>query len=362
VRNPPEHGDPPLRVLGWPAFRTKDGNPYNWLLYSHMVAQGVDVDEYCFGSLVRGKYDILHLHWPEWQISHPDLPIALLRYLRLMVILRVARRKGIRIAWTVHNLRCHEDFHPRLGARFYDTFIPFVDGYLSLSKAHLAKIRELYPGLASRPCTVTLLGHFRGVYPDDVPAEAGRARLGIGKGNRVILHFGSIRPYKNVTALIREFRKTEGREFVLLIAGHPMNPALEAEIRDASSGDPRIRLHLRFVGNEDVQFYFKAADLVVLPFRENWNSASALLALSFHRPVLVPALPSILELQGIVGGDWIRTYDGAFTADALSGGIEWAMRPGRPSVVPLASIGWDAIASGTKEFFRKLRTAGRDVR
>ena len=352
---PPD--DAPLRILAWPAFRTKGENPYNWLLYSHMRAQGVVVDEYGFGNLVRGKYDVFHLHWPEWQISHPEFRVALLRFLRLRIILWVARRKGMRIAWTVHNMRCHENFHPRLGARFYDSFIPFVDGYVSLSTANLAAIRERFPGLRSRPCTVALHGHYRGVYPDDVTREAARERLGIGRGEFAILQFGAIRPYKNAATLIREFRKLERKDCVLLVVGRPMNREMETEIRNASSGESRVRLTLRFVEDEEVQFHFKAADLVVLPSHENWNSGSAMLALSFNRPVLLPAVESTVELQGLIGADWIGTYEGPFSAEVLERGIAWATRPGGPGEAPLGPIDWDSIAATTRTFFLALSRA-----
>lgn len=347
--------DVPLRVLAWPAFKTKIGNPYNWLLYSHMAAQGVGVDEFGLGKLIRGNYDILHVHWPEWQISHPGLFIALLRFLRLFLILGVARLRGIRIVWTVHNLYLHEKYHPRLGDWFYRLFIPFVDGYISLTVANVPQIRERFPLLRSRPHEVIPIGHYRGIYPDGVTKEEARAHLGIAAGTRVILYFGHIRPYKNVTPLVKEFRMSEWPDCILLVAGKPMTPELEAEIRQAGTGDPRIRLTLDFVKEEDVQLFFRAADFVALPFQEITNSSSAILALSFDRPVLVPAASSLVELQGMMGDAWVKTYTGDLALETLERGIEWATLAGRPAEAPLDRIGWDTIASRTKEFFLRMR-------
>lgn len=347
--------DGPLRVLAWPAYKTKGGNPYNWLLYSQMTAQGVRVDEYGFGKLIRGKYDILHVHWPEWQVSQPDLLVALLRFLRVMIVLGIARIRGIRIAWTVHNVSMHENYHPRLGACFYRFFIPFVDGYISLSAANVPRIRERYPLLCSRPHEVIPHGHYRGIYPDEVSKEAARARLGIADGTRVFLYFGSIRPYKNVTVLVKAFRALEWTECALLVAGKPLDRELESEIREAAFGDPRIILFLDFVKPEDVQFYFRAADVVVLPFLETTNSGSAILALSFDRPALLPAASPIMELQEIMGKEWIGTYTGDLSTEELRQGIERATLPGRPAEAPLERIGWVSIASRTKEFFLRMR-------
>jgi hypothetical protein len=114
-----------------------------------------------------------------------------------------------------------------------------------------------------------------------------------------------------------------------------------------------VRLTLEHVPDVDMQRYLRAADLVVLPFTDITNSASALLALSFDRPVLVPALGAMGELQAIVGEDWVRTYDGELTREILAGALESATRPpgARPDLEPL---GWDGIARRTLALYRDV--------
>jgi beta-1,4-mannosyltransferase len=41
----------------------------------------------------------------------------------------------------------------------------------------------------------------------------------------------------------------------------------------------------------------RAADLIALPYKEILNSGSAILALSFDRPILVPAAGALAELS-----------------------------------------------------------------
>ena len=53
----------PLRILAWPAFNTREQNPYAYLLYTHM--RGVEVDEFSIGKLLTRPYDVWHIHWPE---------------------------------------------------------------------------------------------------------------------------------------------------------------------------------------------------------------------------------------------------------------------------------------------------------
>jgi glycosyltransferase involved in cell wall biosynthesis len=51
------------------------------------------------------------------------------------------------------------------------------------------------------------------------------------------------------------------------------------------------------VDDVDVQLYFEAADWVVLPYRDVLTSGSALLALSFGRPVVAPRRGCLADLD-----------------------------------------------------------------
>jgi glycosyltransferase involved in cell wall biosynthesis len=344
-----------LRVLAWPAFHTRPGNPYNWQLYTHLQQQGVSVEEYSFVKLLSGDYHIFHVHWPEWQISQKSFLVSLLRFFRFMILLGLARAKGIRIIWTIHNIGLHENYHPKLGEYFYRTFVSRVDGYISLSHANVKSIESRFPRLRNRPHVVTPHGDYRAVYPNEVTKEAARSRLGISRDARVALYFGTIRTYKNIPLLIRQFRRLDNPDVLLLVVGAPATQKLEEEIVEASGGDGRIRLTLEFVKNENVQLYFNAADITVLPFLENWNSGSAILALSFNRPVLVPAIGSMSELQELVGPDWMKTFQGTLSSEILNQGFLWTTTIRAIPEAPLGGLSWKRIAGSTKEFFEVLR-------
>ena len=99
---------------------------------------------------------------------------------------------------------------------------------------------------------------------------------------------------------------------------------------------------------------FAAADLVVLPFREIMNSGSAVLALSFDRPVLVPEMGSMPELQTRVGAEWVRTYQGELNATELTKAIRWAHDWQRPAKPDLSDFDWSNIARETVAAFKQL--------
>jgi glycosyltransferase involved in cell wall biosynthesis len=99
---------------------------------------------------------------------------------------------------------------------------------------------------------------------------------------------------------------------------------------------------------------FRAADLVVLPYRETLNSGTAMLALSFDRPVLAPALGALSELGTEVGEDWVRTYTGDLNSSELQAALTWALDKKRPNSAPLTKFGWPAIARKTEAAFQAI--------
>ena len=134
---------------------------------------------------------------------------------------------------------------------------------------------------------------------------------------------------------------------MLLVGGAPLTPAIADEVRAAAAGDPRVCLRLEHVPENEVQRYLRAADLVVLPFKEITNSGSALLALSFDRPVLVPARGAMGELQTVAGRDWVCTYEGDLTPRILADALDWALQRPRDRSPHLEALEWPLIARQT---------------
>ena len=349
-------GQGTLRVLAWPGLAARRSNPYTWLLYSHLAPLGVRVEEFTPIRAVRGGYDVLHVHWPEKAMNSLWLPVRAAGAAAALSTVAAARRHGARVVWTAHNARPHESRHPALERQFLTALVHRVDGVIHPSESGRRMVEARFPELADRPRAVIPIGHFRGSYPDGISRAEARAALGIPAGTKVLSFVGLIRGYKNVPHLIRIVRALppEQGDVVLLVAGAPQPQALADEVRAAAEADARIRLTLGHLPDDRVQEYLRAADLIVLPFRDITNSASALLALSFDRPVLVPALGAMGELRELAGTDWVRTYEGELTPALLTDALQWAARH-RPNGGPdLESLGWPRIAEQTLALYREV--------
>ena len=334
-------------MLAWPI--STPWNPYTGCVHSNLGA-GVTVDGWPGNSLRR--YDVWHLHWPDSLLAIPSDAHALFKVGGMFAAMDFMRARGTKVIWTMHNFASHEGRHPKLESWLWRTFIPRVDGAISLSAAGLAMGLEKFPRLREVPTAVIPHGHYRELYP----AALGNARekLGIPAGAKVLLFFGAVRTYKNVDVLIRAFRGVDCKNCILYIAGNPNAADLAEKIRAEAAQDGRVTLKFEFIDDKDVAQYFEAADLVVLPYRDVLNSGSALLALSMNRPILVPERGSMGELQAEFSPLWVRTFSGPIDTATLTSAIDWASEP-RPATCPMpAKFDWRHVGAETAAFYRRV--------
>jgi beta-1,4-mannosyltransferase len=346
-----------LRVIARPAFGVRVGNPYTWLLYTRLEAVGgVVVDEYSGMRLLRSRYDVFHVHWPEGHLNDANPVRALRRTLSGLTLLRWVRSRGTKVVWTVHNLHAHECLYPRLERLFWRRFLRCVDGYISLSESGKDAALARFPVLRRVPGFVIPHGHYRDALVTTATRASARAELGISPGSTVVAFVGQVRPYKHVPQLIRSFRALPDANLSLLVAGAPNSLELAEQLWEEAGGDARIRLDLAWFTNRQLLTRLAAVDLVVLPYRDVMNSGSAILALSFDRPLLAPAMGALRDLAQTVGPAWVRTYAGELGPDELAAAVRWAVAADRATHAPLDALAWDGIARATLDAYKTVRT------
>jgi D-inositol-3-phosphate glycosyltransferase len=165
------------------------------------------------------------------------------------------------------------------------------------------------------------------------PSEA-RQRLGLGDDERTILFFGNIAPYKGLEYLTAAFRQIPAPRdrFRLIIAGWPKNcesywtTLRETMHEDVQTG--RILLRAGYIPDEETEVYFKAADVLVLPYRHIYQSGVLFLGYSFGLPVLAADVGALKDeiVEGKTGfifrpedpADLARTIDRYFASDLFA--------------------------------------------
>jgi len=194
-----------------------------------------------------------------------------------------------------------------------------------------------------------------------------KQRLGLGTGDKAILFFGRITPYKGLEYLIAGFRKAlvSVTGLRLVIAGRPDQcEDYWQAIRDDIQNELRtgqILLRAEFIPDAETEIYFKAADALVLPYREIYQSGVLILAKSFGLPVLASDAGSLKEsvLEGQNGFTFERESDAE-----LAGAIEKYFRSDlyaeldryRKEIRERAARehSWTTVARMTMEIYRRV--------
>ena len=107
---------------------------------------------------------------------------------------------------------------------------------------------------------------------------------------------GAARGYKGLDHLRAAFAALHAArpDTALVLAGRQ---GIETTARYLAPA-PGLRLIPRFIEDSTVQYVLRAADFVALPYRAILTSGAAMLALTFARPVIAPALPGLVEALG----------------------------------------------------------------
>lgn len=278
----------------------REGNSYSECFYPPLEAIGVTIYQGEFSGRWLLKHlrniDFVHIHWPSFFYNDSQRHKSLRKFVLFLFFLALVRWRGARLIWTIHNLYPHEpSIIPQLDLLARRLVVGMGSLFFVHGSAAEADVLLEFPSLAGRTVLIQH-GHFVGYYPDTLTRSAARAKLGLAENDFVFLFIGLCKPYKNLEFLISQFEQLPGNP-VLLIAGKFQDPAYEAAIRAAiSRSSGRIILHSGFVRNEDMQIYLRACNAVVTPYTEILSSGSAILALSFARPVIAPAIGALKDL------------------------------------------------------------------
>ena len=133
------------------------------------------------------------------------------------------------------------------------------------------------------------------------PIEAKR-RLGVKSDEKTILFFGRLRPYKGLEYLVTAFQQIVATEsgYRLIIASEPKvgSEKYYSEIRQLISKDSDGRMVIQrfdFIPDEDTELYFKAADVLILPYTDTSQSGVLFLGYSFGLPAITADVGSFAE-------------------------------------------------------------------
>jgi beta-1,4-mannosyltransferase len=346
---------PSPRVAHFPPRASE--NPYVELLCDALKESGVSIVSHPGNPSIlwllkeRRSVDILHFHWPEIHYQRRTRLLTLLKFMRFAAFLLLAKGLGRAVVWTAHNVEPHES--SPLPDRLARRLMALVASAVAHCQWAADEVRRRW-GVRGEILIVPH-GHYIGCYPDQVTNEEARRRLSLPDDARVFLHFGALRGYKGLETLLESFQQLDGDHLRLLIAGQARDKSLEEEIREAARKDSRLVFHSGFVAEDRVQLYFRAADIVVLPFTRVTTSGSLILALSFGCGVIAPSMGCIPEMIDTSTGILYNPLEEGALLKALRMSLERdSSVMGLKAREAAERLGWKSVAEKHAEFYRRV--------
>lgn len=271
---------------------------------------------------------VLDLHWTN-QLQADDRDETLEAHERFRADIE---ELDVPVVWTVHNRLPHECPHPDLEVDLRRWLVERAAVVHVMGEATADAVADLYP-LDEARTVVVPHPSYRGVYPATVSREQARWELGLRPDEDVVLLFGGIRPYKNVPLALDALDRLleRGRRVRLLVAGMVLGEwDGRDELEHRLLTHPAVAAHLRRVPEVDVQRYFLASDVVLLPYRTIVNSGVLLLGATWGVPAVAT---SEGEVGALVDGRGIGvTFAPDSGADGVADAVETALEGDRAAM------------------------------
>lgn len=270
-------------------------------------------------------------------------------------IARIARRNGhTKVLCQIDNVEPHE--RHATDKAFNRYYLRSVDGFVYMSE----QVHGELAAYTQAPALFSPHPLFEN-FGERVDRTEACVRLGLDAGKEYALFFGLIRDYKGLDLLLDAWAQLKRSEDFaarkLIVAGEFYTPK-ERYIRQiADNGlQEEVLLHDFFIPDEQVKYYFSAADFVVQPYKTATQSGVTQIAYQFCTPMVVTDVGGLAEIvpDGRVG------YVCPPTAEGVAQAVARMYEPGALERFRLNCIeerkrfSWEEMCNRVTELYRMV--------
>ena len=243
-------------------------NPFNW--------------GKCAREILAGKPDLVIFQW--WHPYFAPCYRSLLRKL-----------KGVKTLFICHNVFPHERF--LLDRALTKMVLKRGDFFITHSKTDAADLRSIRKDAAICEAVHPTYDAFQF---QNLTQKQARQKLGLGEQGQVLLFFGFVREYKGLKHLIAALPEITQRlpgAHLLIVGDFGKDKQEYLDLIAQNKVEQFLSIYDGYIPDQEVEQYFAASDLVVLPYESATQSGIVQIAYGFERPVVatnVGGLPDVV--------------------------------------------------------------------
>lgn len=229
----------------------------------------IRLEKYC----VDNQINVLHVQWYIFS------PLDYYFHKRF-------RKKNIKVVTTIHDLL-------PFNKKFYDLYFHkriyrSSDKIINQARLNEDKLINEF-GVSKDKIVYIPHGHYM-EYAEEVSKIESREYLKIEKEKKVILFFGQIKKVKGIDVLIESLKQVTNihKDVICVIAGKVWKDdftVYDKMIQENGLQD-NVKKFIRYIDDEEIKYFFNAADIVALPYRQIYQSGVVLLAYAYEKPVV----------------------------------------------------------------------------
>lgn len=264
-----------------------------WLsLFNHLKKElCLNYDIVYNESLFWGKdssLSLIHINFLESIIG--EMP----NYNRIKELLEFYKNNKTKILVTRHDI---SNLRGRDLNRYYELIYSYSDGIIHLGKWSVNDFNKRYPFI----CNHYIIKHplYVGI-SNNITKEDARKYLKIPQDSKVILVFGNVRTIREMSIILKSFfkMKTKNKYLITTRVYWGRYKVFYKMCMWFFLCFKNMKLNDLNISNDDLQYYFKSADILLLPRTElvNLNSGVLYLSLYFKLPIIGPN-------HGVIGAD-----------------------------------------------------------
>ena len=213
----------------------------------------------------------------------------------LGTVIRLAKSKNTKAISIIDNIIPHEK---RIGDKLLSGyFVRAIDKFIVMS---LSVKEDMKQFTKTKP--VIYKAHpIYDNYGEIMSVKEAREYLNLDTEGKYVMFFGFIRDYKGLDLLLEAMSEKKIKESGIkcIVAGeyYGNKEKYDKQIEELDIKDQLI-LRTDFISNEEVKYYFCAADLIVQPYKTATQSGISQIAYHFEKPMIVTnvgGLPEIVE-------------------------------------------------------------------